>query len=888
MEERELPSSGGRLAGDRTGAFRLERLLGRGGMGEVFLAVDERLDRRVAIKRIRDGSDPALRERFRREARSAARINHPAVVQIYDVIEDAGGDAIVMEYAEGRTLRGLLAEGLPDPVLAVRLAWEIAQGLDAAHAAGLIHRDLKAENVVVTPGGHAKILDFGLAKPLALERSEESLTEHGTILGTWHAMSPEQASGGDVDARTDLFSLGVLLYEMLTGRSPFRGSHSLDSLKRILTEQPPSLSTLRPDLPPDLAALAARLLEKDREARPRSAREVALRLGEIASSRELGFAVDSTASPGGSERGDPGDELTAVTVLERPATSSSPSWGDRSSALRPLRGRSWSWVAMAAGLALAAVGAFYLLGRFSLPPLRVAVLRPEVAPAGETNLALAGSGVLVATLSTLASLEGLAPVDPAQLTGAERSPADAARAVAAGEVLAATLEGQGDLGARVSLRRIDGREGRVLWAESFAVPADPRDLRLLAQAVTLHLRRAYPERRPREGTPELSVRGEDYADFLRIKERFDGGQVPLEPELARLERILRGSPRFLDAHLLVVAVTQNLFRSTREPRYLDRGLSAAARVRALAPADPRALTAQVRVAIAAARPEEARARLAELAASAPGDPDLFALSGQIAEGEGDLERAVADLGAAVERVPSWPNLFRLADLEVRTGRIAAARHHLEQLLERSPANLWGLDKLGNLELLSGDPARAERIYLDLARLKPQRSFYTNLGLARSLLGRTASAVEAYRKALELAPDHVVASLNLADAELALGNRQGAESRYRAILERLDASAAAATLSPVDRMIQAQCLAHLGRAREAVSVVQGPLRENSDDPEVLYLASLVYSLAGDRNSALVNAEEALKRGMEPRWFTLAAFGSFREDPELRAMLAQAGS
>jgi serine/threonine-protein kinase len=252
-------------------------------MGEVFLAWDDRLKRRVAIKRIRHDSavTSQRRERFRREAQAVAGLSHSAIVQIYDIAEDSSGDCIVMEYVEGRTLAALLNAGGPiAPGLAARLAREIAEGLQAAHAAGFVHRDLKAENVIVTASAHAKILDFGLSKSV-FESADESLTADGTVLGTFHAMSPEQARGGEVDSRSDLFSLGVLLYEMLTGTSPFRGTNPLDTLKRVTTDQPPPVQALRPGVPAALGSLVERLLAKDPEGRPRDAQAVALELGRI-------------------------------------------------------------------------------------------------------------------------------------------------------------------------------------------------------------------------------------------------------------------------------------------------------------------------------------------------------------------------------------------------------------------------------------------------------------------------------------------------------------------------------------------------------------------------------------------------------------------------------
>ncbi len=853
------------------GSYQVERRLGHGGMGEVFLAYDARLGRRVAIKRIRHGSPVAQSERFRREARVAARLSHPAIVHIYDLVEDSAGVAIVMEYLEGRTLAVLIAAGLPDPLLAVRLGRDVAEGLAAAHAAGLVHRDLKAENVIVTAEGRAKILDFGLAKPVAGPEGDETLTAQGAVLGTCHSMSPEQASGGEVDARSDLFSLGVLLYEMLTGRSPFRGSNSLDTLKRVITHHPPPISALRPDLPRSLSELIERLLAKDREARPRSAAEVAASLEEIAASPEL------KARRGASLSG--GQERWSELATHVPAAPASPA--PRSSALSPL-GRPWYLATVVLVLAALALGAVVLLSRHPPEPLRVAVLKPEVVPAGRDELDLAASGVLMAALSTLASFEGVAPLDPAQ-SGTATSPAAAARAAAADEVLAATVEGQGAMGARVTLRRLQGSDGRVLWIESFTVPTAPRDLRLLADAIAVHLRRAYTDRRLRPGTPALAARDADYAEFLRIKRRIDAGSAPSQPELDRLEAVVRGSPRLLEAHLQVVGMARSLFRSTRDPRYLERGRDAARAAKALAPADPRPLIAALKLALEAHQPEEATRLLAQIQPLLAGDSDLLMLSGQVAESQGDLPRAISDLAAAARRDPSWSNLFWLADLEIKAGRVADARGHLEELLARSPGNVWGLDKLGNLELLVGDPARAERLYLDLTRLHPQRSYYTDLGVARSLLGRQEEAVAAYQQALALAPGHVAVTFNLADAQLALGLEDEARSLYRQVLQRLEANEAAAGLSPTDRMIEAQCLAHLGRTREAVAVTQRTLRQSFDDPWILYAASLVYALVGDRASALVNAQSALEKGIQPRWFTLSPFGSLRHDPELQALL-----
>jgi len=227
---------------------------------------------------------PTLRQRLLREAQAVAGLSHPAIVHVYDLLEGTEDDCIIMEYVQGATLAEALKGGPLAPATALRLAREIASGLDAAHTAGIVHRDLKAENVIVTPAGQAKILDFGLAKPLAPLAGDPSLTAAGFVVGTWRSMSPEQARGAEVDERSDLFSFGVLLYEMLTGQSPFHGSAALEILTRVMSLTPPRVDTVQPGLSPRLGTLIGRLLEKEPDARPQSAAEVMRELEAIAGS----------------------------------------------------------------------------------------------------------------------------------------------------------------------------------------------------------------------------------------------------------------------------------------------------------------------------------------------------------------------------------------------------------------------------------------------------------------------------------------------------------------------------------------------------------------------------------------------------------------------------
>lgn len=328
---------------ERIDNYRIDGLLGEGGMGRVYRAWDDDLERAVAIKVIRSNASASSdgKERFRREAKVVASLDHPNLVHIYRLLEWRGHDAIVMELVGGETLSQRLKQG-PLPLgLVLRLGREIADGLATAHRQGVVHRDLKSANVMVSRDGRAKILDFGLAKRLALDDEAtvaESFTVEGSVLGTFHAMAPEQALGQEVDHRADLFALGVLLYEMLSARSPFRGQNAKETLARVLGARQRPLDALDPEIPRTVSVLVDRLLNKDPADRPESADEVVDSLARLAV--ELGYdsgvpthplaeivgetaAVDEegTASPGpATAAGDSGELDAIATAGISPAT----------------------------------------------------------------------------------------------------------------------------------------------------------------------------------------------------------------------------------------------------------------------------------------------------------------------------------------------------------------------------------------------------------------------------------------------------------------------------------------------------------------------------------------------------------------------------------------
>jgi eukaryotic-like serine/threonine-protein kinase len=272
------------MIGSQLGHYRIEGKLGEGGMGVVYKAQDMHLDRPVAIKVLSAEavSDPGRKRRFVQEARTASALNHPNIIHIYDIDQSSGIDFMAMEFVEGKTLHQLGREGLSLSAT-VNYARQIAGALARAHDAGIVHRDIKPANIMVTSEGLVKVLDFGLAKlteplpetgDLVLTQTVPVQTEAGVVFGTVQYMSPEQAEGKKVDARSDIFSFGSVLYEMITGRRPFPGDSKLAILSAILSKEPLPLSEIPKGTPPELEQLVQRCLEKDPERRYQSMSDV--------------------------------------------------------------------------------------------------------------------------------------------------------------------------------------------------------------------------------------------------------------------------------------------------------------------------------------------------------------------------------------------------------------------------------------------------------------------------------------------------------------------------------------------------------------------------------------------------------------------------------------
>jgi serine/threonine protein kinase/tetratricopeptide (TPR) repeat protein len=443
-------------AGTMLGPYRIAAFLARGGTGDVYRATDVRLRRDVAVKVLgldaRGVGDAQRIERFIREARLTASLDHPNIVRLYDVGVFDGRPYFVTELLDGETLRGRIAQGPLTIEEVLRIGADVARGLVMAHAAGSVHRDLKPENIFLTRQGAAKILDFGIAKPGLDDAARDGLsTLTGVVLGTAGYLAPEQIRGGDIDGRADLFALGAILFEMTTGRRAFAREHTVETLHAILHEAPPDLMEQRGDVPPALAAIVGRLLEKLPAARFQSAADLVSALDE-----GVGDGPHSTLGSGNSGR--PSSRIAIGPDVG--------AWPGRTARRA---------VGVAAVLAILAIAAYSArsLRREPLAPndsATIAILPFRSLPDGADSqlLELGLADVLISRLSQLSDVRVL------PLSATERMPSadpqEAGRTLGADRVLTGTLQRDRDR-VRASVQLLSIREDRAIWADTFDADA---------------------------------------------------------------------------------------------------------------------------------------------------------------------------------------------------------------------------------------------------------------------------------------------------------------------------------------------------------------------------------------------------------------------------------
>jgi serine/threonine-protein kinase len=813
-------------------------------MGEVFLADDTRLGRKVALKTLSASGDaqPAqTRRKLLREARAAARLNHPNIAAVYDVVEFGDEAHIVMEYVPGETLAKRIAAGPLPPAAVVELAVQVADALVEAHGAGVVHRDLKPANIAMGPGGKPKILDFGLAHNRTLDLSGStgplSVDAHDAprmVVGTPHYMPPELLLGHSLDERGDVYSFGVTLFELLTAQRPYVGADTGAVAMNVLRAKMPRVRDLRPEVSPDLDAVVARAMARRPEDR-------------YASAAELRDALQRVATSGTDT---PTYHMLAGRLL--------PPWAG---------GRTVG--AVVAGLVALLVAGFAWYGGSRAPvavavgPQVVAVLPLRGDGEGAADIGAGVADVLASALSKVSGVTVLPRSATLSEKDATETPRDLARRVGASLVVDGRVQRAGDqVRLEVQLMRAD--HGAVVWRDTYDATVatwlgvQPRIAEDLARALRPDLS-AEERRRLKEAIAADPAAFADYAQAWSFLERFD---VPgsLDYAIALFQSAVAKGPRFARAHAGLGDAYWRKFRATNDERWVARARDAITEALRLDPDDPSVHQALAVLYRDTGRPkeaiEEAHAALRlqpdfDLAHALLGD--LFAEAGDRAQAEAEYKRAIA------LRPGYWSHHLGLGVFYFTIGRIEDAITAFQRVTELRPDSSWGYQMLGTAHHALGRLEQAVPYYEQAIKITPDAAAYSNLGTAYYQLRKLEQARAAYARAIAIDPGDPLKHRNLADLHRRVGDEAAARREYAEALrlarKRLEVNPRDARSLALIAVVEAK----LGDAAAAQRHAAEALALSPSSSDIVYKTAVVHALTAHPEEALAALEKAIAMG-----------------------------
>jgi Flp pilus assembly protein TadD/TolB-like protein len=856
--------------------YEILRKLGEGGMGEVWLARDTKLDRDVAIKILPTEmvSDPDRLERFRREAKAVAALNHPNIVTIHAVEEADGVPFFTMEFVEGATLGKIIPpEGL-DPKRFLDLAIPIADAVSAAHESGVTHRDLKPGNIMVTERGQLKVLDFGLAKVVREQPKEvesdshletDFLTSEGQILGTTPYMSPEQLKGKPVDSRSDIFSLGTILYAMATGKHPFLADSAAEVISSILSHHPPRVDEINEGLPDYLSGVIKRCLEKDPDDRYQVARELEDDLEKLRDHLRSGSVPHTVVMKDSAPR-----ERKRITV---------PRW-----ALA---------VAAAAAVAIAGASLVAKVGSKPPPPLRTVAVMPFANLTGDAGLDQLAEGMSAGLTNRLREHAGLRVLSRSEArTASDRSLGELADDLGVGSIVEAEILQEGS---RLdgTVRLVDTVTGLALWSHTYSAPGEEVYglTRSMASdlATFLSIPLSVKERRRLAREPEGAGKAFDYyVTGRRFVDRIDDPRGP-DSAADNFRQALRLDEDFALAHVGLSEALWQSYVDNPDAAVLEAALVHAERAREIDPEMAEAHLALARIYRTTGRHDEAVREVEGVLAVHPRPDRVHRELSRSYERVGDLEEAERSLRAATALRPDdWTTWNYLGNFLARCGRYDESRDAFLAAAEAAPADVWmPQEKLATYNLQVGEVDAAIDIYESLP--KPIRSprLASNLATAYFFSDRPERwerAEENYLLAVRLSPQDAMYQANLGDLYHRLERFDEAQERYQLARDLLEIRVADDTDDPqlllelADYSAKAQ---DCGRALTLASELETALPETG--PNAHFLA-YVYALCGNDDAAMNALTRAISLGESPELIRQEdEFRSLRGRPDFRALV-----
>jgi eukaryotic-like serine/threonine-protein kinase len=842
-------------------------MLGAGGMGAVYQAWDQELGVPIALKVIRTEviTDPGAaldyERRFKQELLLARQVSHPNVARIHDLGDAAGIKYITMSFVEGSDLSSVLRQG-PLPIARARhFALQLAAGLAAAHDVGIAHRDLKPQNLLIDGRDHLCISDFGLAK--SLEPAAVALTRTGEFLGTPRYISPEQVEGKPADHRGDLYAVGLILYEMVTGDAPFSGPSALELMLQRVQERPKSARLKNPEVPEYLDHIIMRCLEKNPAARYQTAHEL---LSDLRAEQ----APEGMTAP-----------RTARTISW---TVPVPAWG------------AWK---LAAGLAaalvlvvsIAAMRGWILAdepGQATAPeaaaaPLRLAIL-PFTVPGNSPELEYAAAGIEEALASKLFQLKRVNVAASSAIQRALRQ-SDAldhvGREVGAAIVIAGTVQGTSEQ-LRVTVNADDlAGSTRVFSQEFSGVPADlltlqDRIFRSLVQSLDLSLSTEEQVATLRNPTEDIDA----YESYLKGRRamRNDQDLANVEAAIAHYEDAFAKDPRFALAYAGIADSYVRMYRATKENAWATRALSAAEQARAIDETLPEVHLSLGTVYQAVGKTNEAIVELKRAADLAPNSDDAFRRLGRAYLNSGRADEAIEAYRKAIAINPyHWVNSASLGAAHMQLANFDDAVIAFEAVTKLAPDNVFGHADLGAAYLQSGQHDAAIRAFERALQLQPVPGAYTNLAIAYAQSGRFGEAVEMFEKAVDLQPNDERFVGNLADGYRWAGHHERAAETYdRAIALALKDL----QVNPRNAFAKGNLglyYAKKGNTAEARRFIREARGIDTSNVDLVYSEAIICALADDLGCAVTNLERALDEG-----YTIEILES---DPDLRRLRAQ---